>query len=366
MTTGFHRFFHRATASLVAVATASIPISCAPQASTNPQHASATGLAMDSENELSEFDLGSGQIVRRARLSSRPTDPSTTIPGHYLAATADRQTVFVLVRVGVAMSQVVAVDRRTLTRKWSSALVPSAGAPRAVVVAPISRAVFALTDFEVSPRASRPFPVARPVVSKLDATTGTILASATLREPDPKGQVEDWQILQGAVDAQEQTLFVSYHNQGLFTYSLTDQGFRSSCQGSSCLPAHGDIAPLDGGMVVATGSGLLDVLRSDGSIKRSLDTGLERNHLMAFGLDTVGRRVVVVGSCLYVPAMVTVNLDSGARRVIAPESAASKPCGERVLLYRGKVLVAPKVAAFAEDSGAVLYSGRLTALDLLT
>jgi outer membrane protein assembly factor BamB len=324
-------------------------------------------LVLDPESKLSELDGQSGRIVRRFALAPRLEAPSPSIvPGHYLAASGDGQTVFALVRLSESLSEVVAVDRRTLTAKWRRALSPSAGRPRAIVIGPISGTVFALTDFEVKPGAGAVFALARPVVSKLDATTGTLLTTATLRDPDPLGRVEDWQILQGLIDPNERTLLVSYHNQGLFTYDLTGQGFQSSCLGGACLPAHGDIALWEGAIVVATGSRLLKVLAPDGSLKRSFDTGLERNHLMTFALDSPSRRVYVVGSCHYVPAMVTVDLDGGERRVVAPESAASKPCGERLLVSRGKVfVVGPNVAAFTAESGAFLYTSGLTALDLL-
>ena len=162
-------------------------------------------------------------------------------------------------------------------------------------------------------------------------------------------------------------MLVSYHNQGLFTYDLTGQGFQSSCLGRTCLTAHGDIALWEGAVLVATGSGRLNLLTTGGSVKLSLDTGLQRNHLMTFALDPLSRSVYVVGSCHYVPAMVKVSLDSGDRQVIAPESAATKPCGERVVVSRGRVLVGgPNVAAFTAESGATLYTNGLAALDLLT
>jgi hypothetical protein len=368
MTTTF-RGSGRLAAALALIPLVSLPISCSqPPSSTPRPHVSEVVLLLDTENKLSELDAQSGRIVRQFALAPRPESPSSNIvPGHYLAASADGQTVFALVRLSAALSEVVAVDRKKLTAKWRRALPPSAGRPRAIVIGPISAAVFALTNFEVKPGAGGVFGLARPVVSKLDATSGTLLTTATLREPDPLGRVEDWQILQGLIDSNERTLFVSYHNQGLYTYDLTGQGFQSSCLGSTCLPAHGDIALWEGATVVATGSGLLNVLAPDGSVKLSFNTGLERNHLMTFALDSLSRRAYVVGSCHYVPAMVTVNLDSGERSVIAPESAASKPCGERVLVSRGKVVVGgPNVAAFTAESGAILYTNGLTALDLLT
>lgn len=351
--------------SLLACQHTTAPASQSHSAAPSPPAAKVSVLALGYENDLVEFDLNTGRPLRRQALGARPSAASSVVPGHYLAFSSDGQTVYGLIRRSDQAAAVVALDRRTLARRWSTELPAQAGQPRALAVGLRTGTVFAFTNNTVGPGIQGFGPRAEAVVSELDSG-GTLRASVVVRGPDLASSAsEDWFILDGLVNADETRLYASFHNQGLFDFDLTLSGPIPRCSGQMCLDAHGDVALWNGSILTATGSRELHLISTKGVLQATFDTQLDRNHLMAFALDPVAQFAYAIGSCEYVPGMTSINLKTGEPRVIVLQAASSQPCGDRVVFAKGRLLVGPAVKVIDPLTGAILVNTRLSAIDML-
>jgi hypothetical protein len=154
---------------------------------------------------------------------------------------------------------------------------------------------------------------------------------------DPPG---DWRVYAMKVAPDERRLYLSFHG-GSTGVDWLDIGAVPArvCDRSragsrvACIGTHGNFAPFRGGIVAATGEGVM-VVDSSGARVAEYDVGLApANHFMEFALDTLSGIAYGIGSCLYAGGLTATHLDSASGPRVAPVLRGNEQiCGGTVLL----------------------------------
>jgi hypothetical protein len=290
------------------------------------------------------------EIVAKLRLARTPSrETRRAITDRVLALSPDGRTLYVLLtgwgeaegEPAATDDRIVAVDVATVAVTATVPIEDSKGVYHGLAVGPRSGTLYLFGN-----RAGAA------VVARVDPATGKRLAGWTAREEDG----HDWWVYQGAVSADERSLFLSYHGEnttGIDRFAL-DGGSLRRCPAPidrpdrPCIGAHGAFALDDGGLVVATGdSSLFVMVRTDGAVRGAVDSGLKNNHLTEFALDEAAGRLYAVGPCGYTGGFSAVDLaGAGTFEVDAPHLTWTKPpspplvlvgkgdglCGERLVI----------------------------------
>jgi hypothetical protein len=304
--------------------------------------------ALLADNTLVRISLATGRVQDALSLGAPPDRLAT---GRYLALGEGGKTLFVLVSSGRdGPSELAEVDPATARASDRYAL-PEGIRFRAVVVGPKSGRLYLLGyrtteagrgDAEVAPGQGDA------VVAFFDPGRGTP-EFHTVREANGR----DWSVFGGTVAPDERFLFVSYHGDdttGVDRLSLTENGVercRSGNQaGRGCIPGHGDVETYGESILVATGTPRITEIDRGGEVLRSLQTGLEGNHLMRFAVDADGGYLYAVGSCGYSGGLSRLDLETGRANELAPEGFAPTVnnllCGEGVDIGPDSLVVVAK------------------------
>jgi hypothetical protein len=177
------------------------------------------------------------------------------------------------------------------------------------------------------------------------SSEGTVVATATLRSPQPHApRVLDWRIDDLAIAHDERRAFVSYHGPntgGADMIELADAAPErcSSPARVSCIEdVHGAVEAMPDSLLLAT-TGTpprVALFAANGRLGDRWQVGLDNAHLMEFA--RVGRRVFTVESCTKTGGLSVLDLDRGRARVLhAPAPVAplrglpgQAVCGERI------------------------------------
>jgi len=301
------------------------------------EHRAPTLAVLGSDNVVTLLD-DAADTVGRIALAPPPPSDARLQPGQHIALSPDGSIAYFLVpSVGGAV-EVAAVDLNGGKLAWRAMLDQDAGEPRAILTAFGGLALLALTDRPVTPGLQGFRPRSRAMAFGLDIH-GHLAGSWLLRSPSlaPSAGPEDWTILNAVENAEQSVVYVSFHNQGAYSYNTARQSLTPLCRADTCLPAHGQIALWNGGLLVATGSRYVDFITTVGVVERQFDTHLERNHLMSFAVDVRHSTLYAVGSCLYEPGLSRIDLVTGTLTVLAREGGLDAPCGETISVV-GRVL----------------------------
>lgn len=267
-----------------------------------------------------------------------PALPTANLPpidfaaGHYLAQSSDGSLLIAPRPAPPSQPNQIALIKATSLQLERMVLLPaSAGSIRSVVVGAVTGRIYVFGDREQDA-----------TLTVLDAGTGTVLNLWTLRGGDGR----DWLVYQGAVSADEQRVFASYHGTdttGIDWFTLIPQGVQrcpATMATGGCLRTHGGFL-LEGEHIVATtGEPEILVLSLDGQVQGTYDTKLVGNHLMEFAIDGQMHRLYALGPCGYLGGVSVLPLlasgaPQGAATVLAPAV-----CGERLTLVTpGRIAV---------------------------
>lgn len=289
-----------------------------------------------------------------ARVGKAPTDIIST--GELLAHSRDHRTVWALVR---SESTLVALTPQLRTLKVIS--LPKRWSVRALTVGPKSGHLYIGYNVETLKRGRvDPLRSARLAVFTSD---GSRRITDTLLRPHGG---RSWLVWSLALDPAERRAYISYHGSdttGLDVATIrgaTIVNCRSGrdARGSGCWThPHGLALAGEDDVVASTGSQTIEVYDTNGTLVRSLDTGLENNHLMEFAIDRAGDRLVAAGSCGYVPGFAVVGYSAGERKVLTRSRSI---CGETVAFAGRDLVLVGKTALPVPDP---LREGQLLRID---
>jgi hypothetical protein len=287
------------------------------------------------------------------RVGKEPPEIIST--GQLLATSRDHSVVWALVR---SEGTLVALTRDLRVRKVIQ--LPKHWSPRAITVGPKTGRLYIAYNVETLKRGRHdPLRSARLAVFAADA--GRRLSDTLLR---PNGG-RSWLVWSVAVDPAERRAYVTYHgsdttgldvariNGARIVNCPVQRGARSGCW----THPHGLAVAGDDDVVAATGSPTVEVYDTSGTLVRSLDTGLEGNHLMGFELDRAGDRLFAIGSCGYVPGFAVVSFSTGVRQLLTKSRSI---CAETLSFAGGDVVIAGQTAL---PVPAPYREGRLLRID---
>jgi hypothetical protein len=316
-------------------------------------------LALLADGRLLAVDRDGGRVIAEAQLFDLPSGLEHA-PGHYLALGRDGTRLFVLLANNAdpsGGSRLAAVDPATLRVLAPNLLAESDVAYRSLAVGPSTGRLYLFGNR------------GRDAVVAVHDPDGRPLVEWPLRGSDG----HEWSVYQGAVDAAERRLYVSYHGvdtTGVDSFDLVPGVRRCAApgqdEGRGCIPAHGGVLPYGDSLLVATGQPAIVEMGSDGTVSRVLETGLKGNHLMEFVVDERTDRLYAVGSCGYTGGFAAIDLQPRSSAVapgllVPPQGggtavAADVPCGERFVLGPSGVVVARTATpiARADARGALL------------
>ena len=322
-------------------------------------------VAIGGDNQIVGIDLASHRTLATRRIVTSSHVP--TYAGHYIAWNSAHNESYVVLSTSDG-STVAAVAWPNNHVVWTRRLPDTAGIGRTVAVDSRNAHILVISDHSLGSGIQGFGPRAEPVATIIRAADGALIDSTILEHPsdDPR-EPNDWDPLQAAFVAQTGTLWVSYHNQGLFEYSAREgSALTDICSVRPCIQAHGDFAVVGGVIVVATGGRQLNVTDFRGQPQVSLDSSFTRNHLMTFAVDAATNTLYAAGSCKYEPGLVAINIRSAAKRVIQPEGPQSKVCGDVVRYVRDGLFVASdtKITSIDTSTGRALWSYPFMAIDL--
>jgi hypothetical protein len=175
-----------------------------------------------------------------------------------------------------------------------------------------------------------------------------------------------WLVWSLALDPAERRAYVSYHGSDTTGLDVaTINGARiincppsGGSHGGGCWThPHGLALAGDDDVVATTGSQTIEVYDTGGTLVRSLDTGLENNHLMEFAIDRAGDRLFAAGSCGYVPGFAVMGYSTGVRQLL---SRSRSICGETLAFAGGDAVIVGKTALPVPDP---LREGQLLRID---
>lgn len=258
--------------------------------------------------------------------------------GHYLALANDHQQVYVLAsHQPQSLDQVVAVNALSTQVEGTYALPD--GVYRSIAVGIQTGHLFVFGNRGGST-----------IITVVDPASGATLVTWTARPQDG----HTWTVYQGAVSADEQRVYVSYHGPdttGIDWFDVTGNGLiRCVSQEPAnfgCIASHGGFTLFPDRLLAATGGPVILNMDRTGQVQEAFDTGLEGNHLMEFVADPMTERLYAVGSCGYTGGFSAVSLrEAGILATptlpgvwnwsIPPPPphvlVKTQPCGERLSL----------------------------------
>jgi len=210
------------------------------------------------------------------------------------------------------------------------------------------------------------------VVTVLDPDGGRVVATWTTRAATG----HDWFVYQAALATDERQLFLSYHGTdttGIDRFAVTAAGLERCASAGppnvGCLRGHGPFALYGDGLLLQHGDeSLLYATDQDGHVRRTFDTQLGGNHMLAFAVDARAGRLYAVGDCAYTPGFSALDLAAdpppGAvptTPVIAPTAGEGPPpCGSQLALGPANLVVVGQSARPEPDP---LLPGKLLLLD---
>jgi hypothetical protein len=332
----------------------------------------ALAFALLADNRLAAISLASGTVVALKGLGPPPPSGAhgewwRSADGHYLALSNDGRTLFAIVP-GLVPGRPTGIDHLA---------VIDAATVRVRAIYPLPPAL-AFHSLAVGQRTGRLYlfgnrPVGGPlgtspadaIVTVRDPSGRTMLANWTAR----KAQGHNYFAYRGLVSSDERKLFISYHGfdtTGVDLFTLSRSGL-SRCHSSfgprdGCIPGHGNAELNGNGLLVSQGNGPIDEIGATGRVRRTLDTHLDRNHLLEFTVDRRVGRLYAVGSCIYVGGFSVVDIRTGRVQVLVP-LPNYHICGERLALASHSLLVLAKTHGVIPQIGV---QGQVLFLDTRT
>jgi hypothetical protein len=262
-----------------------VPPSSAPTSTGSQRGAIAYTLLTTGHLLLVSID--DGKILQDVALAN--SSPQLLTQVHAMALTPDGATMYVLVQDATRTGRVAAVD--TASQRVLRTIEVGTGADyRSLDVGQRSGLLYVFGNQGGAA-----------LVWIIDPT-GRIPARQVLARP---ADGRTWFVYQGLVNADESALFISYHGPdttGIDRFDLLDGSYVRCSPApyptAGCLDGHGSMRFVGDRLVATTGEGpLLALDPITGAIADRYDTGVEANHLMAFGVDLTQQRLYVIGSC---------------------------------------------------------------------
>ena len=255
------------------------------------------------DGQLQEVDIASRRVVREIKLP----EVTFSYPGHFLAA-GPAGIIYALTqhyvyKIAVPSLQVI-----------SSAPTPPAST--ALAAGPISGDVF------------------------LGESTQIVVLDGTSLRPQgtPLSANGRYEV---AVASDESRLYAGGHDNGFVQeFDINGPSIKIGRQ----LRNHGGFVPLKGGgLLTGDGSGVVFVYGSTGDQPQQADTMLG-GHMMEYAASD--NMAIVLGSCLYLGGLATVNLTNMAVKVVVPKhqpagapwAVADSACGELYFVVGDSVL----------------------------
>jgi hypothetical protein len=279
----------------------------------------------------------------------------SSFTAHVLAPAHDSSQAVVLVR-GVT-SDVALVDwasGRVLQRRH----LPGGLLYRGLDVGRVSGRIYVFANREVGPdRGPDKGPPSDAVVVVLSPDLATVSQSQTVR----RSAGFNWLVYRGGLDSSERHLLVSYHGPdttGVDIIDVTDAGLlKNACPdpNRTCVQSHGGFVSDGSSIFFTTGSSLMIETDESGRLIKTMDTGIENEHLMEVVTDRRVLQLLIPGSCLYTGGLFEFDLGLQKTTVIAKQR--STVCGERAIGLPGSVIavVGPDILLVDRQSGAPKY-----------
>jgi hypothetical protein len=276
------------------------------------------------------------------RIGKAPTDIVST--GELLARSRDHRILWALVRSESTLVALTA-DLRAL----KVIHLPKSWSARALAVGPNTGRLYIAYNIATLKRGRHdPLRSARLAVFESD---GSRRLTDTLLRPNGG---RSWLIWSLALDPAERRAYISYHGSdttGLDVARINGSRIlncptRSDSHVGCWTHPHGLALAGEDDVVASTGSQTIEVYDTSGTLVRSLDTGLENNHLMEFAIDRAGDRLVAAGSCGYVPGFAVVGYSTGVRQLL---NRSQSICGETLAFAGGDVVIVGKTALPVPD-----------------
>jgi len=368
-------------AATAAVATARPPgpsrvaSSVAATAVGTPPVGAATIFTMLATNRLLAFARDGSAL---ADLTLAAPSPAARSSGQFLALSRDGRRLFAL--APGTPERVVVLDVATFATLASYPLPPGDDIVRSLLVGPATGRLY-LVGNRAAPGSPTPATsagmeqsAAGVVVTVLDPDGGRVVATWTARA----AAGHDWFVYQAALAADERQLFLSYHGTdttGIDRFALTETGLaRCTSAGPpnvGCLRAHGPFALYGDGLLLQHGDeSLIYATDQEGQVRRTFDTQLVGNHMVALAVDARAERLYAVGDCSYVPGYSVLDLSADgpptttatpATPFIAPTAGdGPPPCGSQLALGPAGLVVVGQSARPEPDP---LLPGKLLLLD---
>ena len=280
-------------------------------------------------------------------------DLQSDFTAHLMAFTSDRKHVAVLVR-GSA-SQVVIADAAT-GRELARHALPSGLSYRGLGVGPISGRIYVFGNRDLGPdRGPTQGPPSDAVVTVL-ADDLTLMSAQTVRA----SAGYDWFVYQGATNASESQLLLSYHGPdttGVDIIAITGDHLVSPCHkpGIGCITSHGGFVPTRDDLYLATGTSQVIEADPTGTTLREIETGISNEHIMELAIDSSQSQMFIAGSCKYSSGLFAVDLHTLGVKTLAKQF--SNVCGERVFIsgQSSLVVVDPDVLVVSARTGRVEF-----------
>jgi len=340
-----------------------------------PPVGAATIVALLATNQLLAV-AGDGTVL--AELTLAAPSPAARANGQFLALGRDGQRLFAL--APGTPERVVVLDVATFATLASYPLPPGGDTVRSLLVGPTTGRLY-LVGNRAEPGGPTPVTsvgtdqqAAGVVVTVLDPDGGRVVATWTARA----AAGHDWFVYQAALAADERQLFLSYHGTdtgGIDRFALTETGLaRCASAGPpnlGCLRAHGPFALYGDGLLLQHGDEpLIDAADREGQVRRTFDTQLVGNHMVALAVDARAGRLYAVGDCGYVPGFSALDLTADgppttsaapATPIIAPTAGdGPPPCGSQLALGPAGLVVVGQSAYPEPDP---LLPGKLVLVD---
>jgi hypothetical protein len=270
---------------------------------------------------------------------------------HLMAMTGDRTQVAVLVRGPV--SQVVIVDATT-GRELARHTLPAGLLYRGLYVGPISGHIYVFANRELGPdRGPTQGPLSDAVVTVLAADL-SLMSTRTVRSSSGF----DWFVYQGATDASESHLLISYHGPdttGVDLIAINGNRVVNPCNkpGEGCIRSHGGFVSTSDHLYLATGSSPVIEVDPTGTTVREIETGISNEHIMELAIDSTQSQMFIAGSCKYSSGLFAIDLGSLRVRTLAKQF--SNVCGERVFIPSASsvIVVDPDISIVDAATGRV-------------
>ncbi|MFL5962165.1 MAG: hypothetical protein ACJ757_04655 [Gaiellaceae bacterium] len=277
------------------------------------------------------------------RLGKPPPEIIST--GGLLARSRDHRIVWALVR---SESTLVALTPDLGTQKVIR--LPKRWSARAVSIGAKTGRLYIAYNIETLKRGRRdPLRSAHLAVFASDGSRP--VADTLLRSNGGRS----WLIWSLSLDPAERRAYITYHGSDTtgLDVATVDGATIHNCRtagdsrGGGCWThPHGLGLAGEDDVVASTGSQTIEVYDTSGTLIRSLDTGLENNHLMEFALDRAGDRLFAVGSCGYVPGFAVVGYSMGVRQLL---NRSRSICGETLAFAGGDVVIVGKTVLPVPD-----------------